>query len=326
MKNNTKLEPVFKIPPSKTMWESNSLVEARRSFTALQEKIVVVLCDQVQPTDLPHTLYKLELARVSQMTELNSRNWGEIRESIIGLVTKPVRIPLENGYEITTVLTRTIWIEGANSIEVEISPNLLPYFMNLKSNFTKYDRDFLLGLTSVSSIKLYKLICRNVFKKKWIVSVTELKEFFDMIDKYPNFADFRKRVLVQGIKELKERGFDVSITEMKGTKGKKIEMIEFSILSDIINGVPVEEFIENVKKQDQIVKIEYPPLPDYLTIPLKKLGVSDKQLELLRPYDHREIGKVLHKLQIGTPEMQYNSWNILKDRLNIKEPKDFRPY
>jgi plasmid replication initiation protein len=321
-----KLEAVFKIPPSKTMWESNSLIEARRSFTALQEKIMVLLCDQVLPTDLPHTLYKLELAKVSEMTELNSRNWGEIRNSIVGLVTKPIRIPLDNGYEITTVLTRTIWIEGSNSIELEISPNLLPYLVNLKSNFTKYDRDILLGLTNIPSIKLYKLICKNIFKKKWKVSVTELKDLLEMENKYPNFSDFRKRVIHQGLNELKQRGFDVSFTELKGDKGKKIEMIEFYILSDIINGVPVEEFIEKVKKQDEVVKIEYPPLPDYIIKCCTKLGLSPKQMELLRPYPHREIGKVLHKLEIGTTEMQAHSWDVLKGHLSIKEPKGFKPY
>ena len=89
-----------------------------------------------------------------------------------------------------------------------------------------------LGMNNYYAQRLYDLIRVWSGTKKIInYEVEELKDLLQINDKYPLYADFKRRVIVPSIKELNKTGyFKIEYTENK--LGKKVESIDF-IVSDL---------------------------------------------------------------------------------------------
>lgn len=138
------------------------------------------------------------------------------------------------------------WNDYNDKVFIRFNPDIMPYLIELKTNFTQYAITDIIELNSKYSIILYKWFCMsyNQFEhyqhkpnrtqkqleeyKNPRITVEELRRLTDTVDDYKRFFHFDERVLKQPLEEInKNTHFNVQYTKIK--KGRSIESIEFHI-------------------------------------------------------------------------------------------------
>ncbi|WP_282800935.1 RepB family plasmid replication initiator protein [Lactococcus lactis] len=138
------------------------------------------------------------------------------------------------------------WNDYNDNVRIEFSQHIMPYLIDLKTNFTQYAISDIMGLNQLYSIILYKWLCMsyNQFEhyqhkpnrtqkqleeyKNPKISVKDLRALTDTEDIYTRMFHFTEWVLDNPIKEINENThFNVTYDKIK--KGRSIDSIQFHI-------------------------------------------------------------------------------------------------
>lgn len=114
--------------------------------------------------------------------------------------------------------------ENWKRVVIFFSPQIVPYLVNLKANFTKYLQSDISNVTGAYTIRFYEFICqyRSIGKRE--ISIADLRFMLNIGDKYPLFYDFKKRVIEPAIKEINEKT-PMQISYEQKKKGKTVVSI-----------------------------------------------------------------------------------------------------
>lgn len=114
--------------------------------------------------------------------------------------------------------------EDWKRVVIFFSPQIVPYLVNLKANFTQYLRSDISSVSGAYTIRFYELICQYKTIGKREVSISDLRFMLNIGNKYPLFSDFRRWVIEPSIKEINEKTpMQVSYEQKK--KGKTVHSI-----------------------------------------------------------------------------------------------------
>ncbi|MEG1009340.1 MAG: replication initiation protein [Clostridia bacterium] len=205
----------------------------------------------------------------------------------------------------------------------------------LGSGYTPVNLFLYLKLNNSYAQRLYELLRLWTYSKKVITySVKELKELMMIEDKYPLYADFKKRVIKTAVKEL--NATEIFKIEIKENKiGRKVDSIDFMVEDldkrkyfekDIVQ---IDESKFNVVDCDDEIEQIVIQISNDFYIPNKKL-FTKKTLELFEvdfnEYDFNEskiknlfyesIGTTLEKDDIE--KIYIKSYNYFKKVLSSK--------
>lgn len=139
------------------------------------------------------------------------------------------------------------WNDYNDNVRIEFSQHIMPYLIDLKTNFTQYAISDIMGLNQLYSIILYKWLCMsyNQFEhyqhkpnrtqkqleeyKNPKISVKDLRALTDTENIYTRMFHFTEWVLDNPIKEINENThFNVTYDKIK--KGRSIDSIQFHIV------------------------------------------------------------------------------------------------
>ncbi|WP_228394513.1 replication initiation protein, partial [Pseudomonas helleri] len=81
---------------------------------------------------------------------------------------------------------------------------MLPYLTELTKQFTKYALVDVAKMDSTHAIRMYELIMQWESVGRREISIDELREWFQLQDKYPSIKDFKLRVLDPAIAQINE--------------------------------------------------------------------------------------------------------------------------
>lgn len=103
---------------------------------------------------------------------------------------------------------------------------VLKYFIDINTNFTEFQLRYLLSLTTAYSGKLYKMLLqyKNIGHRTF--DITELKEQFGLLDKYPQFGNFKQKIIDPSICYINEKT-DLFVEYQELKIGRKVEKLEF---------------------------------------------------------------------------------------------------
>lgn len=184
-------------------------------------------------------------------------------------------------YESIVPIPYIRWNDYDDEVTIEFNHRIMPYLIDLKSNFTKYALIDIVDLSSKYSLILYKWLSMHFnqfeyYKDKSTrthrqlnmlsnpqISIEELRRLTDTENDYKAFSDFEKRVLKIAKKEINEHTH-FSVDYIKIKNGRKIEFIQFSIQKKLVaaNSFYKEEqqdplYIEEKRHKEQQKKDEY---------------------------------------------------------------------
>jgi hypothetical protein len=122
------------------------------------------------------------------------------------------------------------YIDGAGTIQLRFSPEIVPYITRLEAEFTIYRLEKIANMSSAYAIRLYELLIQWESVGKREVEIEWLKKTL-MVDRdYPRMFDFKKRVLDVALAQINEHS-DLTASYTQRKTGRTIThlIFEFSL-------------------------------------------------------------------------------------------------
>jgi hypothetical protein len=123
------------------------------------------------------------------------------------------------------------YVPNEARIEMEFHPDVVPFLLGLKKQFTSYQLKQTSSLRSVYSWRLLELLSR--FKSTGVAEYTieEFRVSMDVPDGLSDFSQVKRRVIDPAIKELQEKdGWKIELELIKG--GKRVKALRFQFRRD----------------------------------------------------------------------------------------------
>ena len=282
---------------NKLIRQHNAITEARYDMSALEKNIVYIMMgkfsDQVEETRYSMTISEIEKLKNQ---ELKSK---EISLAAKQLVKRNFMIydTISNKFLGLKLFSSSKYFKG--QLTLEIDKRAIPFFGNLKKNFTTLDLKIALCLRSIYSKRIYEMLCQ--YKDTGVLNITvyELKCRLGLIDmntkkeKYVEFALFKKYILEQAKKELSKKA-EFSFTYNATKTGKKYTNLHFKISEENTKAnflIAPEKSIEIEKEQN-----DHNLVFNKLTIKYK-LSIWQAQ-KILEKVPLQEIHKTTYDIQL----------------------------
>jgi plasmid replication initiation protein len=225
--------------------QANSLIEARNktTLTFLERMLFSKMCTMIDPNDTDFIEYTIYIKDIIDL--LGNVDSGRTYQNVIAAARKlnssAVTIHLkdkETGKEEILETNLVIGMKRAKTtdsardtyIKLAFHPDLKPYLLRLKSNFTKLDIRNLPQLHSGSTVHLYQLLKQyeNAHSKYREISLVDLKMMLGISNKYPLYGSFKQRILDEAQLRINQYT-DISFDYLEIKTGKKVTAIRFFI-------------------------------------------------------------------------------------------------
>ncbi|MCT1183976.1 RepB family plasmid replication initiator protein [Lactococcus lactis] len=233
--------------------EHNSLITsiAKMDKTPLKMFELAVSCIDTEEPPKDHTVYlsKEELFAFFKVDDSNKHTrFKEAVEKMQKQAFFKIKEKKEHGFEFENIvpIPYVKWTDYHDEVIIRFSPEIMPYLINLKQNFTQHALSDLAELNSKYSIILYRWLSMNYNQYEHYsykggrreeqveayrnpsISMRELREMTDTVNEYKLFTNFSKKVLDKPLEEINDRtSFNIAYEKVK--KGKSIDSIVFHI-------------------------------------------------------------------------------------------------
>ncbi|MDT2906884.1 RepB family plasmid replication initiator protein [Lactococcus lactis] len=233
--------------------EHNSLITsiAKMDKTPLKMFELAVSCIDTEEPPKDHTVYlsKAELFSFFKVDDSNKHTrFKQAVENMQKQAFFKIKEKKEHGFEFENIvpIPYVKWTDYHDEVTIRFSPEIMPYLINLKQNFTQHALSDLAELNSKYSIILYRWLSMNYNQYEHYsykggrreeqveayrnpsISMRELREMTDTVNEYKLFTNFSKKVLDKPLEEINDRtSFNIAYEKVK--KGKSIDSIVFHI-------------------------------------------------------------------------------------------------
>lgn len=211
--------------------QHNAITSGRYDFTACQLDIVFMVLASLKDGELS---YKIHTSDIELIT---GRKWNisQLTNSTEQLLTRMFEVETEDRYRQFVLFQYFDYIKGTRTIEVKLSEVALPYFFELKNNFTHFQLKSVLGCTSSYAKRLYMLACqwRVIGKFPKPIPIIELKQMLGLVDKkgkqqYERISQFQEKVLDVAKRQINEQT-DISFDYELYKRGRSYEYIQIYV-------------------------------------------------------------------------------------------------
>ena len=243
--------------------KSNYFIKNSAFDLSLEEqRIILILASMVQPEDTDFKNYTMKVSDFIEVLGIKTENkYSKLPKITKELMQKILEINDEETGEFLQVawLSAVKYKKNSGEIELEFSPHLKPYLLDLKGFYTQYRLSNILSMKSKYSPRFYELLKMNEYQKKGcIISVEELRRLFKAETIYPLYADFKKYIILQTQKEL-EQFSDIRFEFEEIKKVRKVDSIKFFIFpnvpKDTKNKIKIPKLKTKTKKELNTDKI-----------------------------------------------------------------------
>ena len=225
------------------MWQDNLLTVARYDMTALEKNILYMVMSQIKKDDTFGTFYYVSAREI--MDRVGERiDFIAFKKATKMLIGRVFETTLPNGNLLqASFVASAEYLAGEGIIKIEVSRQVLPFYLELKEKFTTFQLDAALSLNSKYAKRLYEMLSmyKAMPNRNFTISLIELKKLLHVIDSkkkdsYPSFTDFSNRVLIPAEREI-NAGTDIQFTyeiilgENTGRGRKPVSGIKFSVAS-----------------------------------------------------------------------------------------------
>ena len=171
-------------------------------------------------------------------------------------------------FEYITIIPVAKYSNG--QFRFDFNYEILNFFIDINKNFTEFQLRYLLGMRSAHSMKLYKLLYQYKKIKKRLFFIEELKEQFGISDKYPQYKNFKQKVIDPSIKQINELT-DLNVTYNEIKIGRSVSKLEFNFDVKRVQA-------SNMDKNSQIRALNYSEVTEFLKPIESELSTQTKEL------------------------------------------------
>ncbi|WP_101913480.1 RepB family plasmid replication initiator protein (plasmid) [Lactococcus cremoris] len=324
--------------------EHNSLITsiAKMDKTPLKMFELAVSCIDTEEPPKDHTVYlsKEELFAFFKVSDNDKHSrFKQAVENMQKQAFFKIKEKKEHGFEFENIvpIPYVKWTDYHDEVTIRFSPEIMPYLINLKKNFTQHALSDISELNSKHSIILYRWLSMNYNQYEHYsykggrreeqveayrnpsISIRELREMTDIVNEYKLFADLEKWILKKPLEEINAHtSFTVTYDKVK--KGRSIDSIVFHITKKRRADDNSYKLEDKVYQEDKARKAE---TEDMLTVQALKSPYTKLLMEhFLLSYLDLTDTKILSGLQAHV----YPLYDELKDLRGLNGVKDHLSY
>ena len=251
--NETKVVCTLNDLEKRKVVEHNALIQsvAKMQKTALKMFELAVSCIDTDKIPENNTVYLSKKELFSFFEVSSSSKHSQFKEAI-ELMQKQAYFKIKSNkalgieYESIVPIPYVKWNDYNDEVLIRFSPEIMPYLINLKAEFTQYKISELQKLNSKYSLILYRWLSMqyNQYEHYSVkggrraeqveayrnptITVKELRTITDTEKEYDRFFNFEKWILKEPVKEINAHtSFNVTYDKIK--KGRSIDSIVFHI-------------------------------------------------------------------------------------------------
>jgi plasmid replication initiation protein len=260
--------------------EHNSLITsiAKMDKTPLKmfELAVSLIDTDNPPKDQTVYLSKRELFAFFKVDDSNKHSrFKEAVEKMQKQAFFQIKKEQDKGFKYISIvpIPYVEWTDYSDEVKIEFHREIMPYLINLKTNFTQHALSDISALNSKYAIILYRWLSMNYNQYEHYsvkggrrqeqvesyrnpeISMYDLRQMTDTVNEYKRFDHFEKRVLSEPLTEItKHTTFNVTYEKIK--KGRSIDSVIFHItrkqvVDDISYKLDDPVYIEGKIRQEE---------------------------------------------------------------------------
>ena len=211
--------------------KSNDLVEARYRLSLQESHVVLWLLTQINPEDEDFKPHHLKVADFAKMIGLRvDSQYEELQKTTLRLMQRVMKIRDPHAKKLIQVswLSSAIYEDGKGYVSLEFSPQLKPYLLRLKSQFTKINIVDTMKLKSIHSMRVFELLLQYASVGKRRLSIDDLRSQCGIKqDEYADYFDLKRKVINRAKTEINEKTeYEIDYNEIK--ESRKVIAIEWT--------------------------------------------------------------------------------------------------
>jgi plasmid replication initiation protein len=236
--------------------KSNELVEARYRLTATEQKIIYKLISVINKYDEDFKPYIFKISELMELMDTTNKNlYTEVKDTTKNLMKKvfTIKDKIKKSELQVAWFSSAEYKDGEGLVELEFSPKLKPFLLQLKEAFTQFDIKNVMQLRSGYSCRIYELLKQKEYMGERVLAIADLRKKLGIEDiEYKLYGDFKRKIILQSQKEINAKT-DISFEfeEIKGIR-KKVTAIKFIIHSK--NPTQIELSESNIVQTEQVVE------------------------------------------------------------------------
>ena len=212
--------------------KSNDLVEVRYRLSLQESHVVLWLLTQIKPDDEGFKTHQLKVEDFANMAGLRvDSQYEELKKTTLRLMQRVMQIRDPNKKKLIQVswLSSAVYEDGRGSVALRFDPELKPYLLQLKSQFTKIDIADTMKFKSVYAVRIFELLVQHASIGKRGTSIDELRAWCGIKKtEYALYADLKRDVINRAKTEINAKtNYEVDYTEIK--ESRKVIGLEWTI-------------------------------------------------------------------------------------------------
>ncbi|ECL7558329.1 replication initiation protein [Campylobacter jejuni] len=224
-------------------------VKINNDFTITQLKIFCQLATLINMDDNCFKEYKINLNEFCNVLGIKLKNKKEFLKNLDELISQRFHLFENDIWTGFTIFSKILCNLKEGYVLIKFNSEIEPFLLNLKERFTKIEQiKYIHSFNSKYSIRIYfmlkdyRLACQRNF------SIEELRNIFDLKNKYRDYNSFYNKVIKVAIDEINEKS-DIYIYnyEIVSKIGKKIN--EIKLVYKNKSSTMKDDFLNSLKER-----------------------------------------------------------------------------
>lgn len=221
---------------------SNTLIAGRQSLKPNEAKLVRLCIAQIMENDVAFKPYKITISELANLLGLKNSSslYRDIKDMCEHIVAKPILISSGKSWKAFPWVSYCEYIDNTSTVTIKLNDELKPFLLELKERefYTKYAISNILQFKNIYTIRLYELLQVKLTGRIPMtssigplrLSVQEIREACECLDKYEKFGMFKASVIEPAVDEINSTTtYSVSYDCVR--EGRKVMYIDFTISS-----------------------------------------------------------------------------------------------
>lgn len=198
---------------------------ARYKLTPREMKLILYMASLIRPEDSDFETYLVPVTEIESVLKADEdKKHGSFYERLDDLLdsvtSKKITFPTDFVLEGVRLRGHINWVAGAVPksnedgvlcVEFGFSPQMKPFMLGLKERYTRFELIEVSRMKSSFSIRIFQM-CKAYYyenirhgRNEMTVGIKELKARLGIQNKYPDFRNFRRKVLDVAREEINEK-------------------------------------------------------------------------------------------------------------------------
>lgn len=286
---------------NKLVVKHNKLIEFKGRMTTNELKLFsLIIADVREQQERQFEEYEIDIS-VLQETTKDKNFYNYIKDIALRLEDKRIvidRLNEDNKKYFNTIrlINKPRYTEGNKNLTVDLDRDLIPYIIDLKREFTRYQIENILRLNSSYAVRIYELLKQYEKIGEREINIKDLRNYLGIEkEEYTRFDNFEARVLLPAKKET-NKYTDLIIDYEKIKTGRKITSILFKINPKITTDAQYIKYLDenyNIAEIKTMSGLENEKLNSKQVMDLYEISVNKTDDENVNPFEYIKLNYLL---------------------------------